>query len=352
MSFKNADLTVLKSFIQSDYIQIIDPLNNIKIGFDTLNKPIYQEPINYIQFSSFMNFAKPDDEGTLSTTFLPTNAGISKAIAGMLIANGNRADMIVPRLNDKHGDTIVGGRYFKSKESYAGDTVALINDIYRHVFVRGEIPSLPADTSNIINASGKQLSISKSQVKSGPVSASNGYYYLLDEVTVPEMFYRKSYMFLPIPKVPNPANPATTINNPNIIYSNDANASPAVVGSSKAYTGNFTRFNFTKVGGKIEFVVPYVTKGYYKVILGYLPEANHALFSASYGTQMLAQNVYTSSQYNSRMLLYVAKDLGTINVNVHGPVKITFTCTDSSQTSFNQWTFGVDFMMLEPVEQP
>jgi hypothetical protein len=183
------------------------------------------------------------------------------------------------------------------------------------------------------------------------------------------MIYRKEFMFLPTPKIQDPANPLLTIPNPNIIYSNEANNAPAVVTSistaaanppytfnvtttDKTFTGRYTRFNFTKVGAMIDFVIPYATKGYYRVVLGYIPEANNGMVSASYGGQQLLQNINTSMVYNARALLYVAKDIGTINVLNHGAVQLKFTCTGSNPVTFNQYTFCVDFVRLEPVSAP
>ncbi len=367
--FANADLTSMKDYIGSSYKAIIDPINNIKIGFDTLNVPIYQAPVKYIQFSEYLSIARPQDESILTTGFLPSNKAVSKAVADMLVANGGRPDMIVPRLGTKHGDTLVGGRFFKSSVTYVGDTVVLLNNLFKSVLVRGEIPALASATNSFTNILGGTINVAKTQVKTDAKVASNGYYYVLDDLTVPEILYRKEFMFLPTPRIPGPVDPLITIPNPNIIYSNEANTSPAVVTSistaaanppytfnvtttDKTVTGRYTRFNLTKVGGMVDFIIPYVTKGYYRVVLGYIPEANNGMVSASYGSQQLIQNMNTSTQLNSRALLYVAKDIGTINVLNHGAVQIKFTCTNSNPVTFNQFTFCVDFVRLEPVPAP
>ena len=367
--FANSDLSLFKDFIGSSYKAIIDPVNNIKIGFDTLNAPIYQTPINYIQYSEYLSAARVQDENVLTTGFFPSNKAVSKVLSGMLVANGGRIDMIAPRLGSKHGDTIVGGRFFKNSVEYAGDTAVLLNNLYKSVLTRGEIPALTSPTNSFTNITGGSIQVAKNQVKADARVASNGYYYILDDVTLPELFYRKEFMFLPTPRIQDPANPLLTIPNPNIIYSNEANNSPSVVTSistaaasppytfnvtttDKTFTGRYTRFNFTKVGAMIDFVIPYVAKGYYRVVLGYIPEANNGMVGASYGGQQLAQNINTSTTYNSRALLYVAKDIGTINVLNHGAVQLKFTCTGSNITTFNQYTFCVDFVRLEPVAAP
>jgi uncharacterized surface protein with fasciclin (FAS1) repeats len=367
--YSNPDLTSFKSFIVSSYKAIIDRGNNITIGFDTLNAPIYQAPVNYIQFSEYLSIALPQDESVLSSGFFPSNKAVSKVVADMLVSNGGRLNMIAPRLGTNHGDTLIGGRFFRKSETYAGDTLVLLNNLFKSVFVRGEIPVLASATNSFSNILGGTINVAKTQVKADAKVVSNGYYYVLDDVTVPEMFYRKEFMFVPSPRIPDPADPTKTIANPMIIYSNEANTSPVVVTSisvaaanppytfnvtttDKTFTGRYTRFNFTKVGAMIDFIIPYVTKGYYRVVLGYLPESNNGMVSASYGGQKLIQNMNTSTQYNSRALLYVAKDIGTINVSSHGAVQLKFTCTASNPVTFNQYTFCVDFVRLEPVSAP
>lgn len=270
----------------------------------------------------------------------------------MVVAKGGRIDLIVPRLGANHGDTIAGGRYFKKGVVYPGDTAVLLNDLFKHVFVRGEIPALKSGSNSFTNFTGDLLSVTNDQVKSDAKVASNGYYYLLDNVTVPEIFYRKELMFLPVPLVQSPADPGKTIPNPYILYSNEANTSPTVVGSGICYTGKYTRFNFTKVGAMIDFVIPYVPKGSYKVVLCYFPEANHGIVGVSYGNQQIFQDLNTSTQLNNRIVASIAKELGVINVINHGPVQIKFTCTNSNLMTFNQYTFGVDYLKLIPVNAP
>lgn len=369
--YSNADLTSFKSFISSSYKAIIDPRNNVKIGFDSLNVPIYKKPINYIQSSEYLSVARLHDESVLTTGFFPTNKAVSKIVSDLLVAKGGRADMIVPHLNIKHGDTIVGGRFFKKSVEYIGDTAALLNNFYKFILARGEIPALTSTANNFSNILGGTISVSKDQVKTEARAASNGYYYILDDVSVPDILYRNEFMFLPTPKIPNPNDPLNPIPNPNIVYSNEANTSPAVLTSitvspanpyqigvityDRTFTGRYTKFNFTKVGAMIDFIIPYVTKGYYKVVLGYFPEANNGLVSASYESQQLIQNLNTSTLYNGRgvsSLLFVAQDIGNINVLNHGAVRLKFTCTGSSPAAFNQHNFCVDFVRLEPVPAP
>ena len=370
--FANADLTSMRNYISTSYVPIVDPVNNIKLGYDTLNVPIYQAPVKYVQYSEYLTTSRIKDESILTTGFLPSNLAVSKAVAGILAANGGRVDMIAPRLGVKHGDTIVAGRFFRKSETFVGDTVVFLNNFLKAVLSRGEISTLASSTNSLTNILGGPLSVAKSQVKADAKVASNGYYYVLDDVTVPETLYRNQFMFLPIPKIQDPANPTNplmTIPNPNILYSNEANPVPVVataitvtapnppyevntVTTNKSFIGSYTRFNFTKAGAMIDFILPYVTKGSYRVVLGYIPEANNGQVSASYGSQKLGQNLNTSTVFNSRALFYVAKDIGTINVLNHGAVQLKFTCTNSNLSTFLQFTFCVDFVRLEPVSAP
>ncbi|MCL4483464.1 MAG: fasciclin domain-containing protein [Bacteroidetes bacterium] len=355
------DLSAFKDFISSSYKSIIDPVNNIKIGYDTLNKPIYQEPVNYIQSSEYLKVSHLQDEDVLSTGFFPSNKAVSKVISDMLVARNGRMDLIVPRLGKFHGDTIVGGRFFRRDTEYPGDTAVLLNDLFTSVFVSGEIPRLTGNSNSFTNIAGNRFTVTKDQVKTDARVASNGYYYVLDDVTVPDTFYRKEFWFLPTPKVQDPADSTKTINNPDIIYSNEANSTPAVLGGYTnfgvlhhyiSYTGKYTKFNFTKVGAMIDFIIPYVTKGYYKVELSYFPASTNGIVSASYGSQQLFQDLNTGTEKNNRALRYCVKDMGTINVVDHGPVQIKFTCTNSNLSAFNNYYFCVDYLRLIPVPAP
>ena len=159
-------------------------------------------------------------------------------------------------------------------------------------------------------------------------------------------------MFLPFPKVQDPANPnGSTITNPNISYVNGTSTSPSQSSNATCYTGKFTRFNFTKVGAQVEFTLPFATKGYYKVNLKNYLDNNGSIVSANYGSQLLKQNINTSTQYAVGAVM-VDVDLGIIHVDADGPVKLTFTCAGVSPRTALKYEFCVDLVELLPVEGP
>lgn len=342
------ELSLFKEYIDTNFEYVIDPDNNIKLGYDTLNIPIYQEPIIYIKQFNYLQDAALKDESVLSTLFIPTDDLVRKLVADMVKAKGG-VDRVVPSLGYMHGDTLIAGRYFKYLAPYEGDTAALYNELFRHICARGEYPVV-GKNSSYTNISGGKCLIKESDIEGEAKEVSNGYYYCLKDLKVPELFYRKPVMFLPLQKVPDPADPDKTINNPAIMYEDGAKYSASVAKpNGVCYTGKFSRFDFTKIGGKIDFSIPDVVKGKYKVLLSYFPETNAGTANASYGTIPLMQNIQMSSLFNSRTLRYVVKDLGTIQVNADGPVRIGFTCVDSSPAAAGKYTFGVDYLMLEPV---
>lgn len=364
------DLSAFKDFISSSYNLIIDPVNNVILGFDTAEKPIYQKPINYILSSEYLSIVDAQDENVLSTGFFPSNNAVNKVFSDFLAARNGRIDLIVPRLGKRKNDTIIGGSYFRNIDTYPGDTAVLLNNLFKSVFVRGEIPVLTNNSNSFTNIAGNLFTVTKDQVKTDARIASNGYYYVLNDVTVPEIFYRKAFWFLPKPKVQDPAfpnDPTKTINNPDISYLNGTDPNPSVTSriskytaginyernmnvltQYNAYTGFTTGFNFTKVGAMLDFRFQDVLKGYYKVELSYFGSTSAGLVSASYGSQQLEQNILMHFDGS----INVVRDIGTINVVNDGEVKIRFTCTGSNIVNFNNYEFHVDFVRLTPVSAP
>ncbi|MGV8094001.1 MAG: fasciclin domain-containing protein [Mangrovibacterium sp.] len=318
----NPDLFAYKDFIASSYKKIIDPYNNIKIGYDTLNNPIYKEPVNYINYSDYLAKTGLRDENTLTTGLFPSNQLVDELISHILPSRGGYAELIAPRLGIDHGDTIVAWRYFKRGESYVGDTAAFLNDLFNYVIIRGAVPSI--ENTPLKNINGEEVSVAPAQVKTDPQVVSNGYYYVLDGLDVPQQYYRKEFFFIPSPKIEDPADPTKTINNPNIIL-NGTSSTLTVVSSAICYTKKFTRFDFTRVGASFDIRFPLVVKGAYNVELSYLPEDNHGIVDVSYNNEVLIRDLETSKTYNSRALLAVSKVLGTINVVNNGAVQIKFT---------------------------
>lgn len=116
------------------------------------------------------------------------------------------AKQIVPALDYMHGDTLIAGRYIKALTPYEGDTAALYNELFRYICVRGEYPSL-AEQNTFTNITGNKCLIKASDVLGEPIRGSNGYYYKMKDLVVPDLFYRKPVMFLPVQTIPDPADP-------------------------------------------------------------------------------------------------------------------------------------------------
>lgn len=343
------ELSLFKTYIDSSFKYVVDVDKNIKIGFDTLNQPIYQAPIIYKTLSNYLAVTGINDENVIRTLFMPNNTAVNKAISNLLVARAGRANLIIPRLGDKHKDTTIGYVFFPANMPYAGDTAILLDHLYSHPIIGQEIPALAAGTNTFTNIFGDLFNVSPNQVKTNATPVSNGIYYILNDITLPDVVYRARFMFLPFPKVPNPANPnGPQINNPDIIYSGGTNTSPTQTSHSSAYTGRFTRFNFVKVGGMIEFNFPFATKGKYRVNLRNYLDNNGALVTITYGSQVLRQNLNTST-LNVISAGVVDVDLGIINVPADGPVKITFTCTGVSPRTAARYEFCVDLVELIPV---
>jgi uncharacterized surface protein with fasciclin (FAS1) repeats len=335
------ELSLFKTYIDSSFKYVVDVDRNIKIGYDTSNQPIYQTPVIYKQLSTYMETTGLNNENVIRTVFMPNNSAVNNDISKLLVARAGRTDLIIPRLNTLHKDTIVGNIFFPSGMPYAGDTTILLDFLYSHPVIDKEIPSLAAGTNTFTNIFGNSFTVTQTQVKTNATAASNGIYYILNDLTLPDLVYRREFMFLPFPKIPNPANPTgPQIVNPDIIFSNGTNTSPSQSSNSSCYTGKYTRFNFVNVGGKVDFNFQFVTKGYYR-----------ALVSVSYGSQVLKQNLNTSTLYTIASGM-VNVDLGTINIAADGPVKLTFTCTGVSPKTAAKYEFCVDLVELIPIQGP
>ena len=344
-----AELSLFKTYIDSSFKYVVDVDKNIKIGYDTLNQPVYQQPIIYKQLSNYLAVTGLNNENVVRTVFMPNNTAVSKAISNLLVARAGKANLIIPQLNTKHKDTTVGYVYFPAGMPYPGDTAILLDYLFSHPIIDKQIPTLAAGTNTFTNIFGNPFNVSTNQVKTNATPVSNGIYYILNDITLPDVVYRSRFMFLPFPKITNPANPTgPLINNPDIIYSGGTNTSPTQTSNSSCYTGKYTRFNFVNVGGKVEFNFPFVTKGNYRVNLKNYLDANGALVTISYGSQVLRQNLNTST-LNIITAGMVDVDLGIINVAADGPVKLTFTCTGVSPKTAAKFEFCVDLVELIPV---
>lgn len=345
------ELSLYKTYIDSSFKFIVDVEKNIRIGYDTSNQPVYQMPIIYKQISTYLAYSGLDDENVIRTVFMPNNTAVNKAISNLLVARAGKTNLIIPKLDTNHKDTIVATIFFPNGMPYPGDTAILLDYLYSHPVIDREITVLAA-TNSFTNLKGEQFMVSQGQLQTNAIPASNGIYYILNDITLPDVVYRPRFMFLPFPKVTNPANPnGPTINNPDIIYSGGTNTSPTQTSNATCYTGKFTRFNFVKVGGKVEFNFPFATKGKYRVNLKNYLDNNGSIVSANYGSQLLKQNFNTSTQYSVASNM-VDVDLGVLNVTSDGPVKLTFTCTGVSPRTALKYEFCVDLVELVPVQGP
>ncbi|HEX7904483.1 MAG TPA: fasciclin domain-containing protein [Chitinophagaceae bacterium] len=344
------ELSFFKTYIDSSFKYVVDVDKNIKIGYDTLNQPVYQQPIIYKQLSNYLASTGINNENVVRTVFMPNNTAVNNVIANLLIARAGKANLIIPALNTKHKDTTVGYVYFPAGLPYAGDTAILLDYLYSHPVIGKEIFSLAAGTNTFTNLFGNPFNVTTTQVKTSATPASNGIYDILNDITLPDVVYRPRFMFLPFPKITNPANPSgPQITNPDIIFSGGTNTSPSQTSNTTCYTGKFTRFNFVNAGGKVEFNFPFVTKGNYSVNLKNYLDANGALVTVSYGSQVLKQNLNTST-LNIITAGMINVDLGIINVPADGPVKLAFTCTGVSPKTAAKYEFCVDLVELNPVQ--
>lgn len=346
----NANFSIFSSYIASSYVSIPDPAKNSIIGYDTKNNPIYRVPVIYSPSSDYLNTVKINDEKTLSTAFLPTNTVVNAALARMVQFRAGRSDLIVPRVGTAHADTTIGYYVIPKGVAYPGDSSILRDYLFRHVIIRGKVPTLAA-TNTFTDVVGNPLIVTSAQAGvSSP--ASNGAFYTLNDVTLPDEVYRTKFMFAPVVR----KYPSTDVSNPGITYSAGAATTHSEVGNpvatySATYRLNSTRFNFQKIGGKIDFTLPFVTHGYYKVLLKNYLDNNGAVVSANYGSQMLKQNLNVSTLYVLAEGV-VDVDLGTINVGADGPVDLTFTCAGVSLKTAGQYLFTVDTVILIPVPAP
>jgi hypothetical protein len=343
---------LFKTYIDSSITQVIDLEKNIKIGFDTANQPIYQQPIIYKQVSDYLDSSGINNEGVIRTVFMPANNAVNQALSNLLIARSGRSDLIIPRLGIDHSDTTIGYVFIPRGIPYRGDTADLLDNLFMRPVIDKEIPAVTGSNNSFDNIEGDKFIVSENQLKTNAATASNGIYYFLNDITLPDLVYRPQFMFLPYPKIQNPLNPnGAKITNPDIIFSGGTNTSPTQSSNSTCYTGKYTRFSFTKVGAMVDFNIPFATKGYYKVNLKNYLDNNGCIVSVNYGSQLLRQNMNTSTQYTVAAGM-VDVDLGIINVTQDGTVDLTFTCTNVSPKTALKYDFCVDLVQLLPIEQP
>lgn len=342
--------SLYNDYLQSSFTDIPDPLKNTVIGTDATMKPIYRMPIIYKAFSRHLNDTKLDDEKTVSTVFAPTNEVVNKQLSRLLTAREGRTDLIIPKLGTNHGDTTIGYYFFPRNATYPGDSAILKDYLFNHVVVRGNVTNLAAGLNTFTNAKGSPLQVHSAHVTGSAKPASNGTYHTLNDLNLPELAYRCKFMFQPSLK--NPA-PATTYSlNPGVSFSGGAVYNNDVTSSyQNTYRGRASRFNFVNIGAAINFTMPFVTKGRYRVLLKNFLDNNGCIVNASYGSQLLKQNLNVSTQY-ALSEISVDVDLGNIDVTATGPVQITFKCANVSPRAAGQYLFTVDMLILEPITAP
>jgi len=324
----NPDFSLFKAFIDSSYTQSADPSRNVVTGYDPNNNPIYQQPIVYTKGSVYMDSVKLDDENTFSTLLIPPNQVINTALARLLTERAQQNGLIVPRVDATHPDTTIGYFFIPRNIPYPGDSAILTSHLFRNI-TRPAIPSFTPGEHALGKVTGGSLAINTSQLTSGTGGqASNGFYYILKEANLTEVSYRK--VFILDTYIQNPASPAQFILNPNIKFSMGA-SSTIVTKAAVAWHNRAIEFNFNNLGGRIDFTLPLLTAGNYKVLLQYVPISSGAIVSASFGSTSLRQQLDVSVLFTrpegENAISALDADLGTIHQSENGPATVTLKCT-------------------------
>lgn len=350
----NPNFSLFNDYIASSFAVIPDPSKNKILGYDITTKPIYQEPVTTMLFSQYLTDAKINDEKTTSTVFIPTNSAVNTVLSRLLQSRANRTELIVPKLGTAHGDTTIGYYFIPKNQAYQGDSAILRDYLFKNIIVRGNKQSLATGVNTFTNIDGNQFNVSSSQVEGSAISASNGTYYTLNDVTLPDSLYRPKFMFVPSYK----SNTGKYSLNPGVVFSGGTSPTPVyTTGSTSAfyppknYRGFATSFNFIHKGGRIDFNLPFAIQGYYIVILKNWLDDEGCIVNANCGDQLLKQNINTSTLY-ALSEGTVDVDLGTIHVAANGPVQLTFTCAGMSPKTVGRYLFSVDFVTLVPVSAP
>ncbi len=329
-------MSAFRLFIDSSYVNTIDVEKNTRIGFDIDNKPIYQAPIIYKSTSPFINVTNIDSESAVRTVFMPNNVAVNTAFAKMLAARGGMTNLVVPRITPgrKHPAMILPTAFIPKDAYYEGDSTTLLNNMFRHVVIPQKITSLANGVNTFTNIMGNQFSVSPAQVVKNATISSNGVHYILNDVTLPEIFYRTKFVVVPV------------VGSPNIVFSGGASTSYSRTQNSTCYTDGYHTFNLSKLGGRVEFVIPFMTKGSYKINLKNFLSTNGCIVDVSSGSQIIKQNINTSQHFTAGSYM-VELDGGVLNVATDGEVRLAFTASGAS-TKNGSWQFLVDMIDLIP----
>lgn len=336
-------LSIFKSYIDSSFTSVVDPVRNIEIGFDTLGLPVYKTPIIYNQNSDYMSLALIDSEMVFSTIFMPTATVFNNLYSKMLVARGGDLNLIVPRMGTNHGDTTIGYYFIPKETAYKGDSAVLRDYVFKNAVVKKEVSKFESGSNIFTNISGNQFGVNQNQIITNLTKkASNGYIYTLSDITLPDFVYRKTFMFSAVPKIPDPSNPSQQIVNPGIVYRNGVNSYPPFTTATATYDN---MFRFKQIGSELDIIMPYVMAGNYKVTLvtalwyrGSI--SGSGTFDAYYRTTKLLRFISSSAKVNT--------SLGLINVPANGPVKFTFKAVQINGNG----ALPLSAVILEPVDTP
>ena len=353
------DLTILYNFIQDNLVATPDPLNNKILSYDSLNRPIYEEPINYIDYSEFLEVIQADNELIQTTAFLPSNDVILKAMEGILDAKGGDPNMIIPRLGPVHSDTIVAYRFFKSNIPYKGDTTVFLNRFFTRSFILGNVENV-SGTQTFTNLDKGQLSISSGDIKSS-IRGSNGYIHIMKEMEAPTVFFRNEFWCLVVePTGLNASGVMQWAVTPNYFSGPGMGNGGRINRETQQWciqTGYFGKIWFDAVGNWINFVFPFVIPGTYDVIVGFYPDNEYGAFlDISYGydeteqgKQVLKQNVNYGGRFADIKFTQEA-NIGSIDID-RDKLVITFTCRASSQYQNGGMELFLEYLKLIPVDK-
>ncbi len=297
-----------------------------------------------------MRLVKIDTEMVRSSIFLPTASTMNKVFSKMLAAREGNLNHIIPKLNQKHGDTTIGYYFIPAKTAYKGDSAILMDYLFRNVILRGEVSGFASGNNSFTNISGNTFVVDPVQILTNSIKyASNGDIYPLDDVTLPDFVYRRSFIFRTEPKVYNTAIPPALIDNPQLVFRGVwVNTEVKPTTGFLPYGGKYGEFTGQTAGTcEMDVIMPYVTKGHYKVTLKVFNRGSSsgAIFDAYYGTTMLKR--FASSVLGNATDIAVDISLGIIYVPVTGPAKITFVLVDRRGVRF-----PLSAVVFDPVDAP
>lgn len=339
--------SIYQFYINTRFDTIIDPDKNIRIGFDSLSRPVYKPPFIYKITNSYLAANKLDDDNQLSTVFALSEAGKSELNAKLLSLRDGKPELMLPLVYFEHGDTSIGGYFLARNRVLMDDFSQAWNTLATKTIVSKELAPWTGGTQTLENISGDIISVSQADVVASSTKfASNGYIYTVNKLTLPEVLMRRSYSMLVSPTMVNVAN----VRIPNPDYKNIAyrNGFTYTATSLPAVSGYLTTFTFNMVGAEMDITFPYITKGNYSLSIGLRSTGgasnSQGYFDVLYNSSKLTQfTSYTANSGNTFTMF-----LSNLTVNTSGPVKITFRIVDKGHGA------GTNLIMsqlnLDPIE--